>query len=310
MATITNQSIWRAYLALGIAALTLGFSAIFVRWANAPGLVAAFYRMSIAILFLSIPFSRKLKHLRIAGTINWKSAMLAVWAGVFFAADLGSWMTGVVLSGATSPTLLANTAPLWVGLGAMIFLKEKLNRKFWFGLLLAMSGAVVILGLDLARAANFGLGSLYGLLSGVFYGVYFLFIQRARTQLDSLTSSWISGFTSAVLLLLAAMIFHQPLIGYSTNTYLIFIAMGLVTQVIGYLAITYALGHLPASLVSPTLLAQPVITALLAGPLLGESISSAHIVGGVIVITGVLLVHRSRAVETSKIDNELEYSSS
>jgi len=60
------------------------------------------------------------------------------------------------------------------------------------------------------------------------------------------------------------------------------------------LVINYALGHLPASIVSPTLLGQPVVTALLAGLLLGEVLSAWHIAGGVAVLAGVLLVHRSR----------------
>ena len=286
-----KQYLWRAYLALGIGALTLGFSAIFVRLADAPGAVSAFYRMSIASLIMVLPF---LLSVKAKGKISRKGAWLAMWAGLFFAADIAAWMTGVVLSGATNPTLLANTAPLWVGLGTMLFFREKLNLTFWAGLGLAFGGAIMILGLDLARAENFGLGSLYGLLSGLFYGIYFLFIQRTRENLDSLSSFWIAGFTSAILLLALTFILSQPLTGYSSFTYTNFLGMGIVTQVIGYLAITYALGHLPASIVAPTLLAQPVLTALFAGPLLGEIITSAQIAGGVVVLAGVLLVHRSR----------------
>ncbi len=67
-----------------------------------------------------------------------------------------------------------------------------------------------------------------------------------------------------------------------------------MTQVLGYLAINYALGVLPASIVSPTLLAQPVVTALLAGPLLGEWLNVWQVAGGLAVLSGIYLVHRSR----------------
>jgi len=77
-------------------------------------------------------------------------------------------------------------------------------------------------------------------------------------------------------------------------TYVNLVGIALVTQVGAYLAITYALGHLPASIVSPTLLMQPVLTALLAVPLLGEHLSAVQISGGLIVIAGISLVHRSR----------------
>jgi drug/metabolite transporter (DMT)-like permease len=70
--------------------------------------------------------------------------------------------------------------------------------------------------------------------------------------------------------------------------------------VAGYLAINYALGHLPASIVSPTMLGQPVLTALLAGPLLGETLGLWQVVGGVAVLGGVYLVHRSQRLNEKK----------
>jgi drug/metabolite transporter (DMT)-like permease len=85
--------------------------------------------------------------------------------------------------------------------------------------------------------------------------------------------------------------------------------MGLISQVIGYLAINYALGHLPASLVAPTMLGQPVMTALLALPLLGERLTQGQVLGGVAVLAGVYIVHRSpelrfRPESTSRLETD------
>ena len=44
---------------------------------------------------------------------------LAAAAGVFFAADMFSWGTGLQLSNAATTTFLANTAPVWVGLARL-----------------------------------------------------------------------------------------------------------------------------------------------------------------------------------------------
>jgi drug/metabolite transporter (DMT)-like permease len=62
----------------------------------------------------------------------------------------------------------------------------------------------------------------------------------------------------------------------------------------GQLGVSYALGYLPASLVSPTLLLQPVLTGLLAVPILGQPLTPAQIGGGAAVLAGVYIVHRSR----------------
>lgn len=279
------------YLALVVAILSLSFSALFVHWANAPGIVTSFFRMAVAVVALAWPFYRRVKA---KGTLPRRGLQVAMLGGLFFAGDLSLWATGVVMSGATNPTLLANTAPLWVGLGAFLFFRERPNRTFWAGLGLATAGAVVILGFDSLRAASFGVGSLLGLLAGVFYGSYLLVTQRGRETLDALTYFWLSALSSTLALLVLCGAFRQPLTGYSTFTYLNFLTIGLVSQAIGYLAMNFALGHLPASVVAPTLLGQPVMTAILAWPLLGEELSLWQIMGGTTVLVGVYMVHHSR----------------
>jgi len=286
-----NPSRLPAYLALGVGILSLGFSAIFVRWANAPGIVTSFYRMAIATVLLAWPFYRRVKA---KGNLSRQGLRFAVVGGLFFAADLALWATGVVLSGATNPTLLANTAPLWVGLGALVLFRERLEAMFWAGLLLAMTGAAIILGLDSLRAMSFGVGTLLGLLAGIFYGGYFLITQRGRETLDSLTYFWPAAVSSTVGLLILNLALRQPLTGYPAFAYLNFLALGLVSQSFGYLAINHALGYLPASIVSPTMLGQPIMTAILAGLLLGEVLSLWQALGGLAVLAGVYVVHHSQ----------------
>lgn len=285
-----DRSSFLPYIALGIGIVGVSFSAILVRWANAPGTVASFYRMAIAAALMTWPFYRRINGRRELPRLGVRMALLA---GLFFAGDLAFWATGVVLSGATNPTLLANTAPLWVGLGSLIFFGDRFGLKFWIGLILAMSGAIVILGLDSLRAATIGLGTLFGLIAAIFYGGYFLITQRGRESLDSLTYFWLTAFSASVGLFALSLLLRQPLTGYSLFTYLNFLAMGVVVQAFGWLTINYAQGYLPASIVAPTMLGQPVVTAVLAGLLLGEILSLWHILGGVAVLAGVYLVHRS-----------------
>jgi drug/metabolite transporter (DMT)-like permease len=279
------------YVALGVGVISLGLAAIFVRWANAPGPVTSFYRLAIAVSLLTWPFYRRVKT---GGRLPRRGLQIALLGGLFFAGNLAFWASGVVLSGATNPTLLLNTAPLWVGLGALILFREHLSTTFWKGLVLALLGALVVLGFDSVRAFSFGMGTLLGLLAGIFQAGYFLVTQRGRQILDSLTYFWLAAVSSTFGLLVVSLALRQPLTGYSTLTYLNFLALGLITQIFGHFSINYALGYLPASIVSPTLLGQPVVTAILAGPLLGERLSAWQVFGGVFVLAGVFTVHRSQ----------------
>ncbi|MDX1615316.1 MAG: DMT family transporter [Candidatus Promineifilaceae bacterium] len=280
------------YLVLGVGILSLGFSGIFVSWAGAPGAVASFYRMAVASLAMALPFARRRRSKSVK--LTRRSALIAVLGGAVFSCDLFLFNTGVLMSGAVNPTLMSNTAPLWVGLGALIFFRETLNRRFWLGLAIAITGAVIVLGDDALQDFTVGLGTLLGLLAGIFYGGYYLVTQYGRRKLDSLSYSWLAALSSTTVLLFFSFILSQPLAGYPTRTYVSLIGLGLVVQVLGQLSFSYALGYLPASFVAPAGLGQPVMTALLAVPLLGEGLSLLQIVGGSAVLVGVYLVHRSR----------------
>jgi drug/metabolite transporter (DMT)-like permease len=199
-----------------------------------------------------------------------------------------------MLSGAARPTLVANTAPLWVGLGSLLIFRERQTVVFWVGLVVAVLGAMLVLRVDLSQGSELGLGTFLGLLAGVFYAGYHLVTQLGRVDLSALTYFWITTFGSAVVLLIVNFVFGHALTGYSVHTYLIFLITGVVVQLCGWLVINYAQGYLPASIVAPTLLAQPLLTVILAVLLLGETFSIWQIVGAGGVFAGVYLVHRSR----------------
>ncbi len=299
-----SQPLARAYLpylALVFGTLGLGLSPMFVRWAGAPGPVAGFYRVSIAAVVMALPVWARTR--RAAGgqplyrVLSRRHLLLAALAGVFFSGDLATWNTSVMMTSAANATLLGNTAPIWVSLVALLVFKEKLGRVFWAGLGLALAGAVVILGGDFLTRPTLGLGDLLAMLAGVFYGMFLLTTQRAREGLNSMLTWWVAACFSGLSLLIITRLLQQPLTGYSSIGYLSMIAAALVSQVVGYLAISYALGYLPASIVSPTLLGQPVLSALLAVPLLNESIGWAQVAGGVLVLAGIWLINRPREAQ-------------
>lgn len=281
----------KAYLALAAGLLILGFSAILVRTAEAPGVVVGFYRVGIGALVLAFPFA---KRLRAGPHISRQALLLTALAGLLFGADLAAWTSGIVISGATIPTLFANTAPLWVGLGAWLLLKERLSVQFWLGLLLALVGVVLILGLKVGQNFALDQGAMLGLLAGIYYGAYFLATQRGRMHLDVTSFFWLTALFSTITLLAVTLFLGHPLLGYSQATYINFIIQGVVIQAGGWMLINYAQGFLPASVIAPTLLGQPVLTAVLAGPLLGESLRAVDILGGATVLIGILLVHHGR----------------
>ena len=280
------------YLALGIGLIVLAWGALLIRWADAPGLVTSFYRNSIAALVLVIPCLWLLSNNNLS--LGSSNTRLAIWAGVFYGIDVGLHAVGVNLIGATIPTVLANTAPIWVGLGAMLFFREQLGLGFWLGLTLAMLGAVMLANVDQLYDLAQSKGSFYGLLAGVFYAAFVLVSQKARDNMNPFSFLCIAFASAGCTTGLIAIVFQQPISGYSMLTYMIFIVYGAVIQVGGWLCVTYALGKLSASTVAPILLMQAVITGVLAHIFLGEQLNYVQYLGGAAVLCGVFVVQRER----------------
>ncbi|HEX6820050.1 MAG TPA: DMT family transporter [Ktedonobacterales bacterium] len=283
----------RIYLSLTFGVVCIALSAIFTHWAGVPGTVSALWRVAIAAVVLAIPFGRGLRARPVPIPRNvW---LLAAGAGFFFALDLALWNTSLFMTSAATATLLGNDAPLIVGLGALLLFHERLRREYWMGLALALVGMVIIAGREVLAHTSGGGGDLLAASAGVAYAGYMLATQRLRVHLDTVSSLWIPALVGGVLLLVFNLFAHHALWGFSGRAYLSLLGLGLISQVAGWLAINYALGHLPASVVSVTLLGQPVLTALFAVPLLGQALVGEQIVGGLVALGGIYLVNRSFA---------------
>lgn len=294
------------YLTLAVGILGLSMTSIFVRWAQAPGTVTAAYRMAFSALALT-PFvlTSGLKKPAKGSPLTW---MILI-AGLFVALDHGTLNTAVGLTRIANCTLLNNIAPLWVALFALIVWRERLQKWFWIGLALTIIGAVIILGTDFFRHPQLGVGDGFAFLSSFFYAGYFLITQSSRTKISALQYIWMVNLISALLLFAYNIAVGIPLFDYSPLTWLIFFAAGIVSQTIGYFSVAHALGRLPASIVAPTMVIQIVLTALLAIPLTGESLTLIQIAGGITVLAGIVLINVTKN-KSREISSEPENRSS
>lgn len=283
---------YKTYVSLLSGLFFMSFSAVLIKGAGAPGIVTVFYRMTIGALVLAGPFIWHI--LRNAPAMPRKGVFIAMLAGGCFAGDMALWSTGIVASNATLPTLFANLAPLWVGLGAMAFFREKHNLLFWAGTLVAVAGMFILVGHGVSAKGNVLRGILLGGGAGLFYSFFYLLSQSGRRLLDTLTFLFVFTATASVLLGGVTFVSDYSFIGYSASSWLNFIALGVGVQVVGWFLINYAQGFLPATLVAPTLLGQPILTALWAYIFLRETLLPYQLVGGLVVVVGIYIVHYSR----------------
>lgn len=286
-------------MALAVAVAGIVWSAFFVRWAAVPGATSALFRVLVASCVLlpwtAMAWRSTSGRGRGNRRFNRRAGLYALLGGAFFGCDLALFNTAVLQTTAANATLFGNNAPIFVGLGTWLVFHRRPRRAFWVGLGLSMSGAVVVMMNNVhsgrATAGN-TIGNLLALGAAMFFAGYMLTTERAREELDTLTFSAISAVGSVVTLLVACLLLHAPLGGFTGRTWAALLGLGLVSQLGSYLALAYALGQLPATVSSVGLLAQVPLTALLAVPLLGEPITAPQIFGGLLVLAGIFVVNR------------------
>jgi drug/metabolite transporter (DMT)-like permease len=283
------------YLALALGILCLSMSAIFVRTAQAPGIVTSFYRMTTAAIIL-LPIIT----IRSRGKFNFDKRWLwgPLVAGFITALDHAAWSTAIAFTSIANANLINFVAPVWVALVSWLFWKQKLPTWFWIGLVFVISGMSFVFGSNLILHPNFSKGDFLALLSSFFFAGYYLITQKSRVQVDALTSTALIATGSALTLLVICVINNASLTGYPVTTWGLFIISGLVSQICGYFCMTYALGHIPASIVSPTMIASPVIASLLAIPIAGEGLNIYQITGGLLVFVGIYLVNKTQTTKS------------
>jgi drug/metabolite transporter (DMT)-like permease len=279
---------------LWIYALTIvgiAFAAVFVRLAlPAPPTITGFYRMLFAALAMGAWALLTRRRVRWRG----RAAGVALASGVCFGLDLAFWHTSIIETSVGLATLLVNLTPVHLGVYAVAVRGERLAPRFVAGAALALCGMLLLLGVP--DPAGGGLrGPGFAIVASLFYAVYLLWMSEARRELDAFSALLLMTGASTAVLGVAALALGDPFRGFPPHSWAAMLGCALLTQVGGVLGVVWLLRHLPPTLASVSLLAQPVGAALLAWLLLAEPIGPLQAAGGAVVLAGIALAAAARA---------------
>jgi drug/metabolite transporter (DMT)-like permease len=279
------------YFALLVGILCIAWSAIFVRWTDMPGPASGFYRMLIpaVVLLPTWLFDRR------SPSVSLKTLAIIAIGGLFFALDLALYNTSILRTSVANATLFGNNMPIVVGLLSWFFFGKRPPLAFWLGLLCAFAGALVIVWADMSRHLSFGSGDAMALGAAACFAVYLMATERVRKTTSTLVFLRLAILSGAIFLFVINLVLGTSLAIPAGRSWAALLGLGLVSQLGGYLALTYALGHLPATVTSITLLAQVPLTAVLGAWLLAEPLAGAQLLGGALVLVGIGLANRRRA---------------
>jgi drug/metabolite transporter (DMT)-like permease len=272
----------KASLIVGI--ICISFSPIFVKLSVAPAITSGFYRIFFAWILLA-PYCIIKGNLK----IERKDLLVALVGGVVFGADIAVWNLSLMKISATISTLIANLAPLWVGLLSFLILRKKSGVSFWIGTWIAIFGMVILVGYQQIFHLQFNIGLILALIASLFYAIYIMITKGILKRITTVTFMFYNMLGASVFLFLISIFQHNAMLGFPTSTWLYLLGMGLICQLVGWITINYSLNYLDATKVSVALLSQTVIAGIWAMMLLGEKLEFKEIAGSVIVLAGITI---------------------
>lgn len=284
-----------ALAALLAGAVAIAFAPIFVRLSELGPSATAFWRVAFAAPALMLWLTLEQRRLgpaarRPAAARDW---WLLALAGFTFAGDLAVWHWSIRLTSVANSTLFANFAPIFVTPAAFLLFGERIRPAFVLGGLLAIAGAVLLMGNSVSLSLDNILGDALGIVTAAFYAAYMLVVSRLRLVFSTATIMAWSAVVTGILLVPVAVLSGESLVATSLYGWTILLGLALVSHAGGQSLIAYAFAYLPASFSSVALLLQPAVAAVLAWLLFSEALGPLQALGGVVILAGLVIARRA-----------------
>jgi drug/metabolite transporter (DMT)-like permease len=277
-----------ATLALAVGVVAIAWSALFVRWTHMPGIASAFYRVLFAALALW-PF---LLTRRERAQLTRPVVATTLLGGLFFAGDIGLYNIAVNHTSAANATFLGNNAPVFVGLITWALTRRRPVLRFWTALAVALAGAFLIVVVDHQRLASASAADGLAVIASFNFALFLVITERVRGACDSALLVALSASASAATLLIVALIGHISLAIPGWPEFAALLGLAFICQIAGYFSLTWALGHLPATTTSVTMLGVAPLTAVFALLIFRERQSPLELVGDALILLGIWLANR------------------
>ena len=289
---------------LGMAIVVASTAPIMIRLSAAPVTVKVFYRlfMSTAILLPVAVFRYRSSFDRLSR----RDGIAAVGAGLVLATQFLVWFESLEWTTVAASVTLAQTQVIFVGLGAAVFLNERITQRAAIGMVVGLLGAALVTsgGLvttDLFRGEDPALGNGLSLLAGGLFAAYLLLGRSLRQRVATIPYLTVVYGVAALVTLLFAFatnIVVSPL-AYPLREHAIFLGLALGPGIVAQGLVIWLLAYLRSAAVSVAFLAVPITSTLFAALVLAERPGLLTVVGGAVVLVGIYFTVRGRPTENA-----------
>ena len=299
-----TQSLFKPYLAISIGVIAVSFSAILVRFSEAPSSVIAFYRMLFSCLIL-LPFFLKSSIGEIK-RINKQNWILCIAAGTFLAFHFILWFESLQFTSVANSTVLVTMQPIFAFLGTYFLFKERVSFGGCVSIIVAITGSVLISASDFGHKDGALLGDMLALMACGLATAYFLIGQMVRKNMGLTVYTFIVYGISTLVLLVYVWGSNLELLNYPKEEWYIFILLAIIPTLLGHSLFNWAIEWVSTTKISMAILFEPVGAAILAYYIFKEGISVIQLIGSVLVLAGlslfILMNTRSKVLDNNEIN--------
>jgi drug/metabolite transporter (DMT)-like permease len=275
-------------IAITTGIVAISTASIFIKLCDAHPLVIAFYRLGLASLILA-PIALRHRSYRKILQGRWKLLFLT---GLFLALHFIFWIASLQYTSVASSVVIVSINPVFVGLGSYLILQEKVTNVVILGILLSIAGGMVIGLSDFTLSTHSALGDLLALGGAVMGSGYLMAGRRLRQEMDLLSYIFPVYATAAIVVLLIGLGVGVSFLGYSIRSYVLFLMLAIIPQLIGHSTFNWALKFFSASTVAVLILGEPIGSTILAYWILGETLNLWKVIGGICILAGIYAVLR------------------
>jgi drug/metabolite transporter (DMT)-like permease len=217
---------------------------------------------------------------------------------------------GVVLAERTVPSgltaVVVASSPFWMaGVEAFRQDGERVTRRTAAGFVLGFLGIIVLIWPELRRGGTGGKGFVLGVIflqiAALGWSIGSSYSKRhgrGENVFSATAAQMLAG--GAMMLALGTLRGEWASLAFSTRTALAFGYLSTIGAIGGFVAYTYALRHLPVSLVSLYAYVNPVIAVALGVAVLGEPFTSRMALAAALVFGGVAIVRAPRDASSTQ----------
>lgn len=220
----------------------------------------------------------------------WRLVLLGI-LGVF--ANQLLFIEGLKRSTATNASILMLTIPVFVAVFAGALGVERVGWRRWQGILLALAGALAMLGADgLSLERTHLVGNLLITTNCACYALYLVLLRPVLERVHPIAAvgwAFLFGGSGVVLAGLPSLA-KAPLAALPASAWLAAAYIILVPTVVNYALNSWAVGRSSPALVAAYTTLQPVSATVLAVSFLGESVGPREALGFLCIVGGLLRV--------------------